>query len=351
MVPNERRVMSIRRTATVLLVALVVGLVLAAQPLRSAAGGLSSSSLRSVALTVTWPFGKISEGLHAEAARQWVLHAFDDEGAESVVDTETGPAGPPDTGRPPGSPPPGSPPTTALPLTPGVGATQGHTAATAPTTDGRPRVDARHPLKVLVVGDSLVTEVARGMDRLSGELPLEIEYRYKVSSGLVNTRFFDWPAELKRLVPKFKPDVTVLMYGNNDHLSLMADGRPVPPLDPAWLKEYERRVESMAGIADRAGSKVVWIGMPIMRSTKFSSTARGLNKVFSAVCKDEGYWYVDAYRLFSDKAGKYAPYLPDAAGKSRLMRGTDGIHFTAAGGDKMAREIVRILRKHYLIES
>jgi hypothetical protein len=152
------------------------------------------------------------------------------------------------------------------------------------------------------------------------------------------------------LIPKFKPDVTVFMYGNNDHISLMVDGKLVPPLEPAWLGEYGRRAKVVAGVAGQAGSRVVWIGMPIMRSTKYSSTARALNQVFSGVCKAEGYWYVDAYRLFSDKAGKYAPYLPDASGKSGLMRGADGIHFTAAGGDKMAGEIVRILRKHYVIE-
>jgi hypothetical protein len=338
--------MSIRRAAVLLAVALVVGVILGAQPLRSAAEGLSSSALRSVALTVTWPFGKISEGLHVEAGRQWLLDAFEGEGGEIAEGAAPVADHGPDSG-----PPPGPPPTTAPSLEPEEGTAPGHAAVTTSTTDGRPRVDARHPLHVLVVGDSLVSEVAKGMVRASEGLPLQVEYRYKVSSGLVNTGFFDWPAELKGLVRKYKPDVTVFMYGNNDHLSLMVDGKPVPPLEPAWLGEYERRVEAMAGVADRAGSKIVWIGMPIMRSTKYSGTARSLNKVFSGVCKDEGYWYLDSYRLFSDKSGKYAPYLLDASGKSRLMRGTDRIHLTEAGGDKMAREIVRILRKHYLIES
>jgi hypothetical protein len=72
--------------------------------------------------------------------------------------------------------------------------------------------------------------------------------------------------------------------------------------------------------------------------------------VFAAVCKEDGYWYGDLYALFSDKSGDYSAYLPDASGKSRLMRGTDGIHFTAAGGDLAAREVIRILDEHYLVE-
>lgn len=334
---SQTRSTSVGRAAAVLVVALVVALTLAAQPLRAAAENLESKAVRGVALTVTWPFGKIGEGLHVEAARQWALHAFEDEpaGTSTIVSTPMSTDGL-------------VPPTTSVPADVSE---PGQAGGTTSTTDGRPRVDHRDPLHVLVVGDSLVQEVAKGLIRVSEGLPLEIDYRYKISSGLVNTGFFDWPAELDRLIAKYEPDVTVLMYGNNDHQGLTVDGSLVPPLEPAWLDEYGRRVKVMAGTAERAGSRVVWVGMPIMRSAKYSTTARTLNEVFSGVCESEGYWYMDAYRLFSDKSGSYAPYLPDATGKPRLMRGADGIHLTAAGGNEAGLEILRILSMHYLIES
>jgi len=323
--------MNVRRAAALLAVALVAALILGGQPLRTAAEGIESAALRGVSLTITWPFAKIGEGLHVESARQWVLHASDEDGVEAAG-TDT------------------SPTTTDGSATATASTTDGVAVATTSTTEGRPQVDASHPLHILVVGDSIVSEVAKGLIRQSGDLPFEIDYRYKINSGLVHTVFFDWRAELERLLAKFKPDVTVLLFGNNDKLSLRVNGELVPPLKPAWLEEYGQRVRAMAALADQAGSDVVWLGMPIMRGEKYSTTARTLNEVFSAVCKDEGYWYADLYKLFSDKSGNYSAYLPDASGKSRLMRGADGVHFTDAGGTLAAREIIGILNEHYVIE-
>ena len=117
------------------------------------------------------------------------------------------------------------------------------------------------------------------------------------------------------------------------------------------LAEYRRRVEALAGIPARAGSKVLWIGMPIMQSDKFSLTARALNGVYSGVCGQDGYWYLDAYGLFSDKAGKYSLYLPDPSGKLKSVRAPDGIHLSEAGGDMVARAVVKILGRHFLLQS
>ena len=192
-------------------------------------------------------------------------------------------------------------------------------------------------------------QVAQSLVRMSDKLPMKVEYRYKVSSGLANPGFFDWPAEMKDLALRFQPDVTVMMFGNNDHVPMTVGGKQVDPLTPEWLAEYHARVETMAGTAVGAGSKLIWIGMPIMRSDKFSLTARTFNQVYSAVCKDQGYWYVDAYRLFSNKDGKYAPYLPNASGKLQSMRENDGAHLSGAGGDRVAREVVKVLQQNHLL--
>jgi hypothetical protein len=355
---NERRLLSVRRAAGLLAVALVLGLILGAQPLRAAADGISSPAARAVALTITRPLVVIDDLLHAEDARQWVLNGFGG-GADTAGTADDAAAQSQDPGLALGAGPSVSPSATAGALAPGSTPVTSPTDRAHPlespsmvlTTEGKPRFDAKRPLRVLVVGDSLVRQVAEGLVRLSDQLPLKVDYRYKVSSGLVNSGFFNWPAEMKSLVPKFKTDVTVMMYGNNDHQRLSVDGKLAAIFSPEWLDEYQRRVEAMASIAKNHGSRVIWIGMPIMRGEKFSLTASTFNKVYSGVCKQDGYWYVDSYKLFSDKMGKYAPYLPDASGKPGLVRASDGVHFTSAGGDRLAREIVRILERHYQLES
>ena len=339
--------MSVRRAAKLVAVVFVVGLLLAAQPLRAGAADISSPVLRAVALTVTWPLAAVNRLLHIEGARQWTLNAFSRDGAEPTQTADDSTVQTSEAGPPPGPPPSDSGP----PLGPGNGAGPPPSKPTTSTTASKPRFDAEHPLRVLVVGDSLVREVADSLVRMSDKLPLTVDYHYKVSSGLVNTGFFDWPAEMKKLVPRFKPDVTIIMLGNNDHQWLKVGGKLVPILGPEWLGEYQRRVEAMARIPASAGSEVLWIGMPIMLSDKFSQTARALNGVYSGVCKKDEYWYLDVYKLFSDKAGKYALYLPDPSGNLKSVRAADGIHLSPAGGDMVTRAVARLLQRHFVLQT
>jgi hypothetical protein len=43
--------------------------------------------------------------------------------------------------------------------------------------------------------------------------------------------------------------------------------------------------------------------------------------------------------------------LRNPFGKLRSMRAGDGIHFTAAGGNRLAGAIVNLLQRHYLMPS
>jgi len=56
---------------------------------------------------------------------------------------------------------------------------------------------------------------------------------------------------------------------------------------------------------------------------------------------------VDLYGLLSDEDGKYAPYLRSKDGRLEKVRGDDGVHLERAGGDILAREVVRELRRVY----
>ena len=50
------------------------------------------------------------------------------------------------------------------------------------------------------------------------------------------------------------------------------------------------------------------------------------------------------YSLLSDDDGGYAPYFPDAGGRLVKVRADDGVHVERAGGDLVAKEVVRRLR-------
>jgi uncharacterized protein len=214
------------------------------------------------------------------------------------------------------------------------------------------QITAAQPLRVLLVGDSLVLQVGHGVARWCDKLPLEVKLVSKPISGLCRPDFYDWPAILPTTIADFSPDVTVIMLGGNDKQDIVVGGNRLASFSPEWVDEYRSRVEEMVKIAKDAGSRVVWVGLPIMRSAKYAETVRTFNQIYGEACAQAGgaaagVVFVDCYTLFSDSSGGYSPYLPNSSGKPVLMRNSDGIHLTEAGGDRAAAEIIGALEQEY----
>ena len=51
--------------------------------------------------------------------------------------------------------------------------------------------------------------------------------------------------------------------------------------------------------------------------------------------------------MLLNRHGRYADYLPDPHGRLVQMRAADGVHYTAAAGDLIARAVLRQLRSVY----
>ena len=58
--------------------------------------------------------------------------------------------------------------------------------------------------------------------------------------------------------------------------------------------------------------------------------------------------FVDIYDRFLDEDGKYTSYGPDLNGNRVRMRKDDGIHFSAAGADKLAFYLSQSIKLYYL---
>lgn len=349
---KERRTRDCPRVAAMLAIAILVGCLLAGGPLKERAANVASPALRSVALAVTSPLAEASDYLRLEGARRWVAEVLrgDDRehaGEQGTATPITGeslpeiPASPSTTAASPAS----FSTTSSISTTPSVSVT-----STTSTTDAKPRVTAAQPLRVLVAGDSLVLQVGNGVTRLAERMPLETKVVSKPISGLSRPDFYDWPAVLHQTLAAFKPDVTVLMFGNNDKQDVMVDGKRIERWTPEWWALYRARVDAVLALATGAGSRVVWVGMPVMRSSAFAETARRFNAVYAEACAAADASFVDTYRVLSDEEGRYTAYLPGPSGQPVLMRNSDGIHLTEAGGDLVASDIARALRQYWDFE-
>ena len=61
--------------------------------------------------------------------------------------------------------------------------------------------------------------------------------------------------------------------------------------------------------------------------------------------------YIDTYSMFASQSGGYSEYLENDKGDTIKVRAGDGVHFESAGGDMIAREVLRQLNKVYDLTS
>jgi hypothetical protein len=343
------RRLSVWATAGMLVTVAVVMALLGAEPLHQSADRMRPSALRTAALAVTGAFEAASGALHADWPWQQVASGGGrpESGSDATlpdvaVTTTTLPATPPTTA-------PTSPPTSGAETTTSSSTT---TTIEITTTTTLPLFTAEHPLRVLVVGDSLMTPIGYALMRQKDAYPaIEVKAITKASSGLVRPDFYNWPQVLGKAVAEFHPHVTVMLFGGNEKQVMRYQGQSFDAFSDAWNAEYAKRVGQAIEISTAAGASVVWVGMPIMRSGKFSETARTLNAFYSAACaRHPGADYIDGYALFSDPEGKYSAYLVDSAGKNQLMRSGDGIHFSEHGGDRVVEAVLKVLLTRFRLE-
>jgi hypothetical protein len=189
-------------------------------------------------------------------------------------------------------------------------------------------------LRVWSDGDSTSYFMTVAMYAITAELggtPV-MPAEYKISSGLLNRAFFDWPAYVAGQMAAYDPDLVVFMLGANDAMQISS------------YDDYAARVGQVMDLMYRPGRTVLWLGQPNMQpnpdlgyNPALVTRIPPLNEVFrTEAAKRSWVIYVDTWAVTSWSDGTYAPSLPDENGVDQPLRAADGIHFTPAGGRRLA---------------
>ncbi len=196
------------------------------------------------------------------------------------------------------------------------------------------------PLRLWIGGDSLAGSLGPSLGTLAGNTGVvQPVFDSRVSSGLADPGFFDWPQHAAESMASLNPEIVVFIIGTNDWMV------PQPqPTDasgaPAWKAQYATLVTQMLTVLGGPGRFVYWVGGPTIRDPATDAGVRQINDVArSVVNQHRDAVYVDAYQLFGDSQGRYTATLPGLNGKPILMRADDGVHFTPDGGDRLAQAI------------
>jgi hypothetical protein len=258
-----------------------------------------------------------------------------------------------------------------------------------------PRKDAT--VKIVVMGDANADWLAYGLEDAFSEKPeIGIVRKHRTDSGLIRydqRRDSEWPQVAREIIAAEKPQLIVMMIGNNDRQTIREKApppppanaqpiQPAPPVPPSrpdvegqpverqhpqltptqarqaaygplefqsekWELAYIKRIEATIAALKSAGVPVIWVGLPSQRSTNASDDSSYLNELYRSQAEKAGIVYVDIWDGFVDEAGKFSPQGPDYLGQTRRLRTSDGVYFTKFGARKLAhyveREIERII--------
>jgi hypothetical protein len=209
----------------------------------------------------------------------------------------------------------------------------------APTTTTGARncrpLSTTEPLRLWVGGDSLAGSLGPALGKLAGATGVVQPYfDSRVSSGLANPGFFDWPEHGAKEMTRLDPEVVVFLMGTNDFSAVGGD----------WKDDYADAVESMMQTLIGSGRTVYWLGAPTLRSDDMDEAVVEVNALVQDVAERHAQvHYVDTHAIFADTDGTFAFDLPDETGTTVTMRAGDGVHLTTEGADHLARQVYTLV--------
>ena len=211
----------------------------------------------------------------------------------------------------------------------------------APQPAAAPEVDkSESAQRIMVMGDSLAVDLARALERLYADNPEIAVIESAVgSSGFVRDDFFDWNEAIEDEIVADSFDVAVVAIGINDRQALNG----AEALSDPWRDSYRQRLDAFLGDLGAADKQIVWIELPPMEQPSYGAAMAQISSIHKAAVGAAGGEWVETYDRYLGENGGYSADGPDLNGNIVAMRKGDGIHFSAAGADKVAFYIDRAL--------
>lgn len=187
--------------------------------------------------------------------------------------------------------------------------------------------------KVLMIGDSLMNEVAFGFKN-NMDKSIKLKDLHKSSTGLTNRDYYDWNTVAKKAVLDYKPDVVFIHLGGNDGQDLKEKGKFVRLYSKEWAEIYQNRAEELIEEIKKAdpNTKIVWIGLPAMRDQKYERKTAIIRDAQKQASINKNIIFVDGKEALGDN------YVKQKKINNKIinLRRTDGIHYSREGGEQIA---------------
>lgn len=200
--------------------------------------------------------------------------------------------------------------------------------------------------KIFVFGDSIGDGVAGGIaEAFKDDAGTEVVKKTRAGTGFVRPETFDWVQAAREITAKDKVHIAVMVIGVSDRQPIRTDKKRLLVGSDEWKGEYGRRVDQFLRALRKSNTAVYWVGLPVMKVTNASEDMQMINGIIREKVYLNGGKFIDTWNGFTDENGQYNQYGPDLAGKVRLLRDSDGMHFTKEGYRKLTHYVEREVRR------
>ena len=201
---------------------------------------------------------------------------------------------------------------------------------------------------VLEIGDSLGNDLGWGLARQVGPTSgLDLVQVDKSATGLANSSFYNWPAELSVDLNEYHPQLVLVSLGGNDEQGLDVDGSAVGFRTPAWDAAYLERIQEVVSEATAVGAYVMWVGLPVMEQPSYSAGIETLNFLYqTALARTPTASFVSTWSLFANPQGLFQTEAV-VNGTATTLRQSDGVHYSEAGEAVIATYVVDRMAQIY----
>src|SRR5690554_6559595 len=217
--------------------------------------------------------------------------------------------------------------------------------ASAPSPTPSPQVEKNeNARRIAVFGDSLAVDLSRALERFYAEDPSVIVRGEGVgSSGFVRDDYFNWNSAIREEVASDSFDVAVIAIGINDRQTLEG----AEPLSAPWRSAYRSRLDDFLSVLRDAGKPIIWMELPPMEQPSYGGAMAQISSLHKDAVHSAGGEWIETFVRYMSEAGGYTANGPDLNGNIVSMRKSDGIHFSAAGADKLAFYVDRAITQYH----
>jgi uncharacterized protein len=215
-----------------------------------------------------------------------------------------------------------------------------------------PPFSAANPLRVLIVGDSVGTDLGEYalVDDLGSTNVVSAILDGHISTGLTRPDYFNWPAELEVDLARYHPELVIVCIGANDAQADQVNGQTYVYGTQAWDNMYSARVGAFISEATTTGAHVLWVGMPPMASSQLNAQMEHLDYLYATqVSRHVGSTYMSSVPALGGPAGQYEA-IKNVDGTAEEIRTDDGIHLQPAGAQLLAEAVIQEMDQVYRLK-